>query len=80
MEGGVGWACFTNGARLHMGNNPGFFKGAEIEGAVASELGPETAAGLDAPRAGRTNPSAAPQPPRTLFPCEGRGLYPRSGR
>jgi hypothetical protein len=30
---------FTNAARLHTGNNPGFFKGTVIEQAVANELG-----------------------------------------
>src|SRR6266403_2205500 len=30
---------FTNAARLHTGNNPGFFKGTVVEQAVAGELG-----------------------------------------
>ena len=33
---------FTNAARLHTGNNPGFFKGTVIEQAVANELGLKT--------------------------------------
>jgi predicted TIM-barrel fold metal-dependent hydrolase len=33
---------FTNAARLHTGNNPGFFKGSVIEQAVANELGLKT--------------------------------------
>jgi predicted TIM-barrel fold metal-dependent hydrolase len=34
---------FTNAARLHTGNNPGFFKGTVVEQAVADELGLKTA-------------------------------------
>ena len=34
---------FTNAARLHTGNNPGFFEGTVIEQAVAAELGMKTA-------------------------------------
>jgi hypothetical protein len=30
---------FTNAARLHTGNNPGFFTGTVVEQAVANELG-----------------------------------------
>ena len=30
---------FTNAARLHTGNNPGFFKGTVVEQAVTNELG-----------------------------------------
>jgi len=33
---------FTNAARLHTRNNPGFFKGTSIEQAVANELGLKT--------------------------------------
>jgi hypothetical protein len=33
---------FTNAARLHTGNNPGFFKDTVIEQAVADELGLKT--------------------------------------
>ena len=33
---------FTNAARLHTGNNPGFFKGTVIEQAVVNELGLKT--------------------------------------
>ncbi len=35
---------FTNAARLHTGNNPGFFKGTVVEQAVARELGSQAAA------------------------------------
>ena len=34
---------FTNAARLHTRNNPGFFKGTVVEQAVADELGLEKA-------------------------------------
>jgi len=33
---------FTNAARLHTRNNPGFFKGTVVEQAVADELGLKT--------------------------------------
>jgi len=36
---------FTNAARLHTGNNPGFFKGTVVEQAVANELGLPAAKG-----------------------------------
>jgi hypothetical protein len=49
---------FTNAARLHTGNNPGFFKGTVIEQAVANELGlnPVSAVAIEAKERAATLP------------------------